>query len=95
MAAAIPSTSGLNSPLATNEQLQISSSVLDGIPPDLETSIRFASCRLIHAAGVLLGLSHDITAQAIVLFTRFWIGADGGSLKYENAEVSNKTTLCA
>ncbi|KAL9083834.1 MAG: hypothetical protein Q9159_005559 [Coniocarpon cinnabarinum] len=44
---------------------------------------------LIQAAGVLLGLSQDIIAQAIVIFTRFWIGADGGSLRLESAEVNN------
>ncbi|KAL9056103.1 MAG: hypothetical protein Q9162_003166 [Coniocarpon cinnabarinum] len=86
-----PSGSGnaLVNPLATNEQLQCSSSQLDGISNGLENSVRFAACRLIQAAGVLLGLSQDIIAQAIVIFTRFWIGADGGSLRLESAEVNN------
>lgn len=87
MAISLPATNVLTNPLATNEQLQISSSQLDGVSPELENSVRFAACRLIQAAGVLLGLSQDITAQAIVIFTRFWIGADGGSLKLDNAEV--------
>lgn len=83
-------TNALINPLATNEQLQVSSSQLDGVPVELENSIRFAACRFIQAAGVLLGLSQDIIAQAIVLFTRFWIGSEGGSLKIYGAEVRIK-----
>jgi hypothetical protein len=36
---------------------------------------------------VLLKLPQDITAKAVVLFTRFWIGAEGGSLKEYGAKV--------
>ena len=81
--------SALVNPLATNEQLQISSSQLDGVPVELENSVRFAACRLIQAAGVLLGLSQDIIVRATVLFSRFWIGSEGGSLKIHNAVVCN------
>ncbi|KAH8702363.1 putative cyclin [Talaromyces proteolyticus] len=71
---------GLSNPLATPAQLTSSSSSLDGIPTDLETSVRFAGALLTQAAGVLLRLPQDVIAQAIVTFTRFWIGPDGGSL---------------
>ncbi|KAJ5238915.1 hypothetical protein N7468_003534 [Penicillium chermesinum] len=79
----------LSNALATPNQLSNSSSSIDGVPPELETSIRCAGAQLTQAAGVLLGLSQDIIAQAIVLFTRFWLGADGGSLRiYAAKDVS-------
>ncbi|OJD39767.1 cyclin domain-containing protein [Diplodia corticola] len=73
--------SHLSNPLATPAQLAQSGSQLDGVPTDLEDSIRFAGQRLTQAAGILLRLPQDIVAQAIVVFTRFWIGSEGGSLK--------------
>src|SRR5436305_12891196 len=73
MAPAAPQLSHLSNPLATPEQLVSSGSQLDGIPSDLEDSIRYASVRLTQAAGILLRLPQDIIAQAIVTFTRFWI----------------------
>lgn len=76
----------LSNALATAEQLT-SSSAIDGVPSDLETSIRFAGTQLTQAAGVLLRLSQDIIAQAIVTFTRFWLGQDGGSLRIYSAKV--------
>ena len=79
--------SQLSNPLATVEQLQQSASDLDGIPTDLQNSIRFASTRLMQAAGVLLRLPQDIIAQAIVIFCRFWIGPEGGSFKDYDAKV--------
>ncbi|KAK5016228.1 cyclin-like protein [Cryomyces antarcticus] len=72
--------SQLWNPLATAEQLATSRSQQDGVPADLEASIRFAGARLTQAAGILLQLPQEIIAQAVVLFTRFWIGVDGGSL---------------
>ncbi|KAF7588028.1 E2-like enzyme [Aspergillus hancockii] len=79
----------LSNALATPEQLSNSSSSIDGVAPELETSIRFAGAQLTQAAGVLLRLSQDIIAQAIVTFTRFWIGAEGGSLRiYSVKDVS-------
>ncbi|KAB8075923.1 autophagocytosis associated protein [Aspergillus leporis] len=71
----------LSNALATPEQITNSSSSIDGVPPELETSIRFAGALLTQAAGVLLRLSQDIISQAIVTYTRFWIGAEGGSLR--------------
>ncbi|KAG2416124.1 hypothetical protein HFD88_007316 [Aspergillus terreus] len=85
-------TSGLkylSNALATPDQLSSSSSAIDGVSPDLEASIRFAGAQLTQAAGVLLRLSQDIIAQAIVTFTRFWIGSEGGSLRiYSVKDVS-------
>ncbi|KAJ6022033.1 hypothetical protein N7540_007537 [Penicillium herquei] len=79
----------LSNPLATPDQLSNSSSSIDGVPSDLETSIRVAGAQLTQTAGVLLGLSQDIIGQAIVIFTRFWLGADGGSLRiYSTKDVS-------
>ncbi|KAL4916824.1 cyclin-like protein [Aspergillus aurantiobrunneus] len=76
----------LSNALATPEQLTSSSSAIDGVPTDLETSIRFAGTQLTQAAGVLLRLSQDIIAQAIVTFTRFWLGPEGGSLRIYSAK---------
>lgn len=77
----------LSNVLATPDQLSNSSSSIDGVPADLETSIRCAGAQLTQAAGVLLHLSQDIIAQAIVIFMRFWLGADGGSLRIYSAKV--------
>lgn len=77
----------LSNPLATPAQLSTSSSSLDEIPAELENSIRFAGSLLTQAAGVLLRLPQDVIAQAIVLFTRFWVGPDGGSLAVHSAKV--------
>jgi hypothetical protein len=77
----------LSNALATPDQLSNSSSSIDGVPSDLETSIRCAGAQLTQAAGVLLHLSQDIVAQAIVIFTRFWLGADGGSLRIYSVKV--------
>lgn len=79
--------SPLANSLATVAQLEISGSQLDGIPPDLENSIRYAGARLTQAAGVLLTLPQEVIAQAIVVFTRFWVGPEGGSLAEFGAEV--------
>lgn len=79
--------SHLSNPLATPDQLASSGSQLDGIPPDLEDSIRFAGARLTQAAGILLRLPQDIIAQAIVIFARFFQGPEGGSLMEYGAKV--------
>ncbi|EYE93113.1 putative cyclin [Aspergillus ruber CBS 135680] len=79
----------LSNALATPDQLSNSSSFIDGVSPNLEASIRFAGAQLTQAAGVLLRLSQDVIAQAIVTFTRFWIGSEGGSLRiYSVKDVS-------
>jgi hypothetical protein len=79
--------SPLAHPLATVAQLETSGSQLDGIPADLEDSIRFASARLTQAAGVLLRLPQEVIAQAIVTLSRFWLGPEGGSLAEHDAGV--------
>lgn len=79
--------SPLTNPLATVAQLETSGSQLDGIPRDLEDSIRFAGARLTQAAGVLLRLPQEVAAQAIVIFMRFFTGPEGGSLAEFGAEV--------
>jgi hypothetical protein len=80
-------SSPLANPLATVTQLETSGSQLDGIPADLEDSIRFAGARLTQAAGILLRLPQEVIAQAIIIFTRFWVGPEGGSLAEHNADV--------
>ncbi|KAI9842319.1 MAG: hypothetical protein M1837_007311 [Sclerophora amabilis] len=77
----------LSNPLATPDQLSTSGSQLDGIPAELESSIRYAAIRLTQAAGILLRLPQDIIGQAIVVFTRFWVGPEGGSLRQHGAMV--------
>ncbi len=79
--------SHLSNPLATPEQLSASGSQLDGVPVDLENSIRYAGAKLTQAAGILLQLPQDIIAQAVVVFTRFWVGTEGGSLKEYGVKV--------
>jgi len=77
----------LSNPLATVEQLSVSSSQLDGIPAELESSIRYHGALLTQAAGVLLRLPQDIIAQAIVTFSRFYVGPEGGSFRLHSAKV--------
>ena len=79
--------SSLTNPLATIEQLSTSSSQLDGIPADLEASIRYAGAQLTQAAGILLRLPQDLIAQAVVTFTRFYVGPEGGSFRLHSAKV--------
>lgn len=81
-------TSILVNPLASVGQLESSGSQLDGVPVDLENSLKFAGSALTQAAGVLLNLAQDVIAQAIITFARFWIGPEGGSLKEFGVEVS-------
>lgn len=73
--------SSLSNPLATVDQLSTSSSQLDGVPADLEGSLRFVGAKLTQAAGILLRLPQEIIAQAIVIFYRFYLGSQGGSFR--------------
>ena len=79
--------STISNPLATVPQLQTSGSQLDGVPADLEDSILFAGAALTQSAGVLLRLPQDVIAKTIVIFQRFWLGPEGGSLKEYGARV--------
>ncbi|KAI5780292.1 cyclin-like protein [Peziza echinospora] len=63
----------LSNPLATPLQLATSPSQSDGIPQDLEASLRLAGCSLIQSAGILLRLPQTTIATAIVLFQRFYL----------------------
>jgi hypothetical protein len=64
--------SHLSNPLATAEQLYKKASVND-LPAELQDSILFFTARLTQAAGVLLRLPQDVTAQANVLLFRYWL----------------------
>lgn len=82
--------SPLANPLASIAQLETSGSQLDGIPIDLEDSTRFAGARLTQAAGIVLRLPQEVIAQAIIVFMRFWVGPEGGSLVEFGAEARSK-----
>ncbi|KAF2633679.1 hypothetical protein BU25DRAFT_11067 [Macroventuria anomochaeta] len=86
--------SPLANPLAAVAQLETSGSRLDGIPQDLEDSVRYAGARLTQAAGVLLRLPQEVIAQAIIVFMRFWVGAEGGSLAEFGAGQVSASSLC-
>lgn len=77
----------LLNPLATSTQLETSSSQLDGVPKDIEDSVRFETTGLIQAAGILLRLPQEIIAQSIVILYRFWTGPYGGSLLEHDSKV--------
>ena len=83
----------LSNPLATVEQLSNSSSQLDGIPADLESSVRLAGCQLTQNAGILLRLPQEVVAQAVVIFTRFYMGSEGGSFRINAAKVAGAADL--
>ena len=76
-------------PLVTIDQLSTSGSQLDGIPADLESSLRFAGAQLTQAAGILLRLPQEIVAQAVVIFYRFYVGSEGGSFRINALKVIN------
>ena len=64
--------SHLSNPLATAAQLYQRTSA-HALPIELQDSIRFYTARLTQAAGILLRLPQDITAQANVLLFRYWL----------------------
>lgn len=86
--------SSLSNPLATIDQLSTSCSQLDGIPADLESSLRFAGAQLTQAAGILLRLPQEIIAQAIVIFYRFYLGSEGGSFRINAVKVRHQHQAC-
>ena len=77
----------LSNPLVTVDQLRTSSSQLDGLSAGLEASVRLAGVQLTQAAGILLRLPQEVIAQAIVVFTRFYTGPEGGSFLFNAAKV--------
>lgn len=82
-----PNIESLSNLLATVEQLSTSSSSLDGVPLELELSVRFAGLELTQAAGILLRLPQEIVTQAMMIFTRFYLGPEGGSYRINSAKV--------
>ncbi|KAL8828442.1 MAG: hypothetical protein Q9191_002581 [Dirinaria sp. TL-2023a] len=85
--------SSLSNPLANVEQLSNSSSQLDGLSTDLEASVRLAGAQLTQAAGILLRLPQEVIAQAIVIFTRFYTGPEGGSFLFNAAKDVSAASL--
>jgi cyclin L len=82
--------SSLSNPLATTDQLTHSASQLDGVPLELERTLRYHGCLLTQAACILLRLNQDVIAQAIVTFSRFFVGSEGGSFRENGVKVSLK-----
>ncbi|ESZ97433.1 hypothetical protein SBOR_2122 [Sclerotinia borealis F-4128] len=80
--------SHLYNPLATAQQLYQHTSN-NRLPAELQDSIRFYTARVTQAAGILLRLPQDITAQANVLLYRFWLVDD--LMQYEYSDVSAAT----
>ena len=78
----------LSNPLVTREQLTTTSSQWDGVPVNLEQSLRFTGAKLTQAAGILLRLPQEIISQAIVIFYRFYVGAEGGSFRVNAVKVT-------
>ena len=67
--------SHLSNPLATADQLyQLTRN--NSLPEELRDSILYYTARLTQAAGILLRLPQDITAQANVLLFRYWVVDD-------------------
>ncbi|KAF4624617.1 hypothetical protein G7Y89_g13553 [Cudoniella acicularis] len=80
--------SHLSNPLATAEQLYKNASI-GSLPVELQDSIRFYTARLTQAAGILLRLPQDITAQANVLLFRYWLVDD--LVQHELSDISAAT----
>ncbi|EMC92667.1 hypothetical protein BAUCODRAFT_76639 [Baudoinia panamericana UAMH 10762] len=70
----------------SSRQLETSASQLDGIPRDLEDSVRYQTTRMMLIAGIFLRLPQELIAQSVVVLQRFWTGADGGSMLDCDAE---------
>ncbi|RDL31492.1 Uncharacterized protein BP5553_09701 [Venustampulla echinocandica] len=75
----------LSNPLATAEQLYQKTSD-NSLPIEIQDGIRFYTARLTQAAGLLLRLGQDITAQANVLLFRYWLV--DGFMNHEFSDVS-------
>jgi cyclin L len=79
--------SHLTNPLAASIQLEISATQLDGVPRDIEYSIRYETARLLQAAGILLRLPQELVAQSIITLLRASIGPDGLSAAEHDSTV--------
>ncbi|KAI4134455.1 MAG: hypothetical protein LQ347_001506, partial [Umbilicaria vellea] len=78
--------STLSNPLITLSQLSTSASRLDGLSPALESRVRYSGALLTQAAGILLHLPQETIARAIVTYTRFYTGPEGGSFRIYSAK---------
>ena len=67
--------SHLSNPLAAVSQLYNHSSATS-LPVEIQDSIRYYAARLTQAAGILLRLPQDTTAQANILLYRYWVEDD-------------------
>ena len=76
-------------PLISSAQLEASVLRVDGAAAKLEASVRLETACLQQAAGILLRLPQEITAQSIVLLQRFWAVAAGEIL------LQHDSTVCA
>ena len=85
--ASISSLDPLSNPLATVEQLESTASQADGVPIELERSLRYHGALLTQSAGILLKLPQEIIGQAIVTFARFYVGAEDGSFGRHSLKV--------
>lgn len=84
--------SHISNPLATPSQLyQLSSS--NALPIELQDSIRFYTARLTQAAGILLRLPQDITAQANVLLFRYWLVDDLMAHEFSVRSIQSPSTI--
>jgi hypothetical protein len=66
--------------LATAQQIE-DRNTDNGLPAELQDSIRYYTSRLTQAAGILLRLPQGITAQAVVILQRFFVAEN--FMKYE------------
>ena len=80
--------SHLANPLPSSAQLEASATRLDGVPKDVEDSVRFETTRLLQAVGILLRLPQELVAQSIVILCRYWLGPDGGSMLEHDPKVT-------
>ncbi|PQE15258.1 hypothetical protein CJF32_00007897 [Rutstroemia sp. NJR-2017a WRK4] len=80
--------SHLYNPLAASDQLYKNAS---NLPAELQDSIRYYTARLTQAAGILLRLPQDITAQANVLLFRYWLVDDLMQYEFSRQDISAAT----
>ncbi|KAI9475361.1 Fanconi anemia protein FancD2 nuclease-domain-containing protein [Zychaea mexicana] len=67
-----PPIHGMQNSVASVEQIELTPSRKDGIPEELEESLRNFGCEFIQSAGILLKLPQVAMATAQVLFQRFY-----------------------
>ena len=92
MAPISPLTS-LTNPLATVDQLESTASQVDGVSIELERSLRYHGALLTQAAGILLKLPQENTAQAVIILARFYVGSEGGSFRRNSLKVCSTINI--